>query len=839
MKLITKVMTAFLFSVFCMFLCTRLEVNAQEIAGTELKTEQDSRSSEGNAYAVLTSEGELIFFRSTETYADKSERTVKDILGNTYTGTVFAGVESLVIDDDWGTAWYPDYSRSIKSAHVASGQTIRPASMHSWFKKCSCLTSFDAEGFDTSLTKDMSSMFAMDYEEGSVLEELDLSSFDTSSVTDMSRMFEEARKLKKLDISSFNTSNVENMCGMFSDCISLESLDVTGFNTSKVRDMSAMFCSLYNVTSLDVSHMDLSGCTTIRGMFSACGASSFDFSAWDTSNVEDMRALFKGCRNFVNPDLSGLDTSNVNDMEEMFAGCENLESLDLSSWNTENLIYGDSMFERCGKLKSLNISTWNTQVLGYTKFMFMDCVSLKEIDLSRWHAPELRELNGMFENCRSLESMDLSSLKPERIWTMPWMFLGCVNLKKADISGFKAGEIANFGMVFADCPSLKELNMSDFTMESAEHMYSMFENCESLETLDLSNFRINDSTYCEGMFSHMTALKTVKLGPELKVWKDTYLLPEGQWTNKAKNITLSETQLAKQYPANANAWAGTWERTSVRIVPVEKLRLYDEEFWIRVGDCGSFGVKVVPENATDDYLVWSIANPAIAEVDVLDLKGHDTDITGKRAGRTTLTVSTRDGKIKETVQIRVLFQDVSNMYEQYYFNPVYWAVDKGITNGYTGANGLAAYFRPQNNCTREAVVTFLWRLAGRPEPKSMTSKFKDVQDSSKYYYKAVLWAAEKGIAGGYSDGTFRPDDTCLREHVVTFLWRYAGKPNPGITKNPFNDVKSSDYYYRAALWANAKGIAKGYTTGQYAGGFGPKLDCLREHVVTFLYRYAK
>ena len=160
------------------------------------------------------------------------------------------------------------------------------------------------------------------------------------------------------------------------------------------------------------------------------------------------------------------------------------------------------------------------------------------------------------------------------------------------------------------------------------------------------------------------------------------------------------------------------------------------------------------------------------------------------------------------------------------------AADKAITKGYDNV-----YFGPQNNCTREAVVTFLWRLAGQPEPKSTKNPFKDVQ-SGKYYYKAVLWAAEQGITKGYKDGTFRPDETCLREHVVTFLYRYAGSPAIRPLTNPFNDVKMSDYYYRAAVWANQEGIANGYSTGEHAGGFGPKLDCLREHVVTFLYRYA-
>jgi hypothetical protein len=188
--------------------------------------------------------------------------------------------------------------------------------------------------------------------------------------------------------------------------------------------------------------------------------------------------------------------------------------------------------------------------------------------------------------------------------------------------------------------------------------------------------------------------------------------------------------------------------------------------------------------------------------------------------------------------VRVLFTDIPEE-GKYYSAPVYWAVEEGITNGYRDPDGIIREFRPQNNCTREAVVTFLWRLAGKPNPKSMKSPFSDIKDTSKYYYKAVLWANEKGIANGYKDGTFGPDKTCLREHVVTFLYRYAGKPTPKTARNPFNDVYKSDYYYNAAIWANENGIAKGYSDGPYKGGFGPKLDCLREHVVTFLYRYAK
>ena len=251
---------------------------------------------------------------------------------------------------------------------------------------------------------------------------------------------------------------------------------------------------------------------------------------------------------------------------------------------------------------------------------------------------------------------------------------------------------------------------------------------------------------------------------------------------------------------------------------------------IVVGSGASLSATVSPSSASQE-VTWSSSNKSIATV---DSKGN---VSAKKAGTATITAKTSNGK-SASCKVKVLFTDVPAS-GVYYSAPVYWAVDKGITAGFKDGDGLSRTFGPQLNCTRAQVVTFLWRLACKPEPSSMTSKFLDVQDSSLYYYKAVLWAAQKGITGGYKDGTFKPDDTCLREHVVTFLWRYANKPSPKTSSNPFNDIQPYDYYYSAAVWASENGIAKGYSEGEYAGGFGPKLDCLREHVVTFLYRYAK
>ncbi|MBP5654832.1 MAG: S-layer homology domain-containing protein, partial [Clostridiales bacterium] len=110
------------------------------------------------------------------------------------------------------------------------------------------------------------------------------------------------------------------------------------------------------------------------------------------------------------------------------------------------------------------------------------------------------------------------------------------------------------------------------------------------------------------------------------------------------------------------------------------------------------------------------------------------------------------------------FPDVKKT--DYFFKPVIWAVEQGITTGYKDGT-----FKPQNVCTRAQTVTFLWRMAKTPSPSSKTCKFSDVK-SKDYFYKPVIWASEKKIVAGYNDGTFRPQGKCLRRQMVTFLYKY-------------------------------------------------------------------
>jgi hypothetical protein len=93
--------------------------------------------------------------------------------------------------------------------------------------------------------------------------------------------------------------------------------------------------------------------------------------------------------------------------------------------------------------------------------------------------------------------------------------------------------------------------------------------------------------------------------------------------------------------------------------------------------------------------------------------------------------------------------------------------------------------------------------------------FKDVEKGS-YYEKAVQWAVEEGITAGTSATTFSPDANCERGQIVTFLWRLAGKPHPASSEMPFTDVKSGDYFCKAVQWAVEEGITNGMSATSFA-----------------------
>ena len=239
-------------------------------------------------------------------------------------------------------------------------------------------------------------------------------------------------------------------------------------------------------------------------------------------------------------------------------------------------------------------------------------------------------------------------------------------------------------------------------------------------------------------------------------------------------------------------------------------------------------VTVSPRSAEKGDTVTITAKPdsgyQLDDLTVTDKNGNELKLTDKGNGKYTFTMPASKVEVNATFvkEVEIIpFSDVSA--SNYYYEAVKWAQEKGITGGI--GNGL---FGPNQPCTRAQIVTFLWRAAGSPEPKSMSS-FSDVSTDS-YYAKAVAWAVENGITTGTGDGKFSPDATCTRAQSVTFLFRAIGKLVD--SKAEFSDVLTDSYYANAVAWA----VENGVTNGIGDGLFGPDNSCTRAQIVTFLFR---
>ena len=240
-------------------------------------------------------------------------------------------------------------------------------------------------------------------------------------------------------------------------------------------------------------------------------------------------------------------------------------------------------------------------------------------------------------------------------------------------------------------------------------------------------------------------------------------------------------------------------------------------------------ITVSPKSASKGDTVTITVKPdngyQLDDLTITDKNGEELKLTDKGNGKYIFTMPASRVEINATFVKEVEtspFSDVST--SAYYYEAVKWAQEKGITGGI--GNGL---FGPNQPCTRAQIVTFLWRAAGSPAPKDMSS-FADVP-ADAFYAKAVAWAVENSITSGTSDGKFSPDATCTRAQAVTFLYRASGAPT--VSGNAaFSDVATNAYYAAAVKWAEKNGI-----TGGIGGGlFGSDNNCTRAQIVTFLYR---
>ena len=339
-----------------------------------------------------------------------------------------------------------------------------------------------------------------------------------------------------------------------------------------------------------------------------------------------------------------------------------------------------------------------------------------------------------------------------------------------------------------------------------------------------------------------------------------------KWTINQYTITFKpengdkDTTITQDYgtpvtaPANPTRTGYTfagWNREIPATMPAENMTVTARWTAVGSGSSGSSGgssredrepsyavstpgktengtVSVNPKNAGQGDRVTLTVKPdpghVLETLTVLDSKGRELALMNQGGGKFTFTMPNGQVEVRAVFAAEVKtapFRDVPA--DAYYYDAVKWAAEKGITTGQ--ANGL---FGSDQSCTRAQIITFLWRAAGSPEPKTMSS-FADVSTDA-YYAKAVAWAVENGITTGTGDGKFSPDATCTRAQSVTFLFRAIGKLVD--SKAEFSDVLTDSYYANAVAWA----VENGVTNGIGDGLFGPDNSCTRAQIVTFLFR---
>jgi|GEM_PF-1796316 len=600
---------------------------------------------------------------------------------------------------------------------------------------------------------------------------------------------------------------------------------ITEVDVSKNIALEYLYLDSNALTSIDVSKN-----TNLQSL-------NISYNALTKIDLSKNKKLeYLGCSGNA---LNTLDVTNNSNLTNLSCGSNALTSLDVSQ--NKNLSYLECSDNQ---LSELNVSSnpmltslycWgnNLKNLDLSKNAKLSYLNVENNELGTLDLSNNSQLVSLMASSCGLEEIDLSkNIKLETL------YLSDNNLEQIDISQNKNLtdlSVASNALTYLDVS--KNTKLTSITAGS-----NLLTNLDVSALSDLKSLYISDNDIFEVEEGKEFSLKSLledtvgfknasKLAPGDLYYDESILSFDDNGRGKGLQTgTAYVSMYAQDYSANINVTIEVVETlddslSSISLPPTAE---------INAGDTLQLKITCNPVSAKED-ITWKSENGSAIKVDsdglITAVKPVKGDASGSQPGNIRVTATSESGK-KATTKVTVYFNDVADP-NTYYFKPVYWAFNNDITTGKSGGQTFA----PDDTCTRAQIVTFLWRLAGKPEPK-VSNPFTDIK-SSAYYYKAVLWAYEKGITTGRSGGkTFDPNGTCTRREIVTFLWRYAGKPSPSET-GKFTDVTDKNaYYYNAVYWAVEENITTGKAASNYTT-FDPTGLCTRGMAVTFLYRYAR
>ena len=554
-----------------------------------------------------------------------------------------------------------------------------------------------------------------------------------------------------------------------------------------------------------------------------------------------------------------------------FSNAANLTSVTLPGTLT---LIGESAFRNCGQLTDV---VWSENLVEVKGFAFMNCTALPSADLGSkvelignsafYGCSGLEEVNlgesllGIntlaFSGCTSLTEISM----PDTVEALGTdVFNGCTALTTVKLSeGLKNLPAYTFN----ECTSLVNVTMPEYLTTIGERCFYY---CQSLESIDLPVsliamdndafghcIKLHDIEFPMALsyvgyvaFNGCTSLGNLEFPPNL-----TYFT--GGMFYDCTGLTEIIFPMGTTY-VDDDAFAGC--SNVKKIVFTGDLPTIlgafigiEADAWYPAGNATwtseallNYGGSLTWHAMCEEHSFgkWNHAVPATCTESGIDERTCSAcQWTEQRISEPTGHIwdEGTENENGETVYTCLICGATSD--ELPFVNPFtdvkegdwyYDSVMWAVKNGIT-TGATETTFDPNGKCLRASVVTFLWRAKGCPEPTMTNNPFTDVKESD-FFYKAVLWAVEEGITNGTTATTFAPYAECNRAAVVTFLYRAMGEPQVGSTENPFSDVVATAWYGPAVLWA----VENGITNGMGDGTFGIGTTCNRAQVVTFLYR---
>ena len=576
----------------------------------------------------------------------------------------------------------------------------------------------------------------------------------------------------------------------FSSCTGLTSVTLPDSVTSIGKSAFSSCTGLTSVTLPD-------SVTSIGdGVFSGCSGLTSVTIPDSVTSIGNYAFYRTGLTSVTIPD----GVTNIGNYA--FSGCTGLTSVTLPDSVTS---IGDRAFSYCTGLTSVTIPDGVTSIGTYA---FFECTGLTSVTIPDG-VTSIGE--GVFYSCTGLTSVTIS----DGVTSIgSYTFSECTGLTSITIPD----SVTSIGEgVFYSCTGLISVTIPDSVTSIGSYAFS---SCTGLTSVTIPEGVTSIGNYA---FYHCAGLTSVTI-PDSVTSIDNYAFYD---CTGLRTVTLPKTLTELGY----DAFRGCSELKTLIVknpdcLVRESVDYYDDSFEDMDLSAESMGIP----SSTVIYGKHDAAREDADQVHTFGETGHWVGYFDEFSWeRVTIDFTNRYAENYAKVHGYSFFptnafRDVEE--DSYYEIPVAWAVGMGITNGTGGGK-----FSPGKTCTREQVVTFLWRAMGCEEPTSTNNPFKDVP-ADAYYTKAVLWAVENGITNGKSKTKFGVGDPCTREQVVTFLWRAEGEPEHEPVENPFTDVSETAYSYDAILWAVEKGITKGTSKTR----FSPAKTCTRGQVVTFLYR---